>query len=194
MVYTFFFKLLVILSILLIIVLCSKNINEFYTNSKSINTPPSISIKSNLVDNHIVLTWTRPDDVYVKEYVIEVYIDDDIKPHFIFPKNLKEKYCKYTLDGFDETKNYKFGVYMVNQDGDKGLIESFSELKNLKHMMHHKSKNKDMRFSCNVDGSYTISKGCNNNNYVKSNYSESSYKQLKKDLEKQKYSIDINFV
>ena len=192
MVYTFFFKLLVILTIILVIVVCTKNINEFYTNSTKL--PPSISINAELIDNQIVLTWKRPKNVYVKEYVIEVYINDDIKPNYIYPKNLSDTYCKYVLKGFDETKNYKFGVYMVDGQGNKGLIKKYSVLKNLERLMNHKSKNKDMRYTCNSDGSYSISKYCNGQKYVKSNYTDSSYNQLKKDLEKEKYSIDINFI
>lgn len=199
---TLFYKFLVLFTLFLTIMLIFCNLKDYlgvepFTALK----PPSIDISAKFENNKIVLRWKKPDRFFFKKYTI-VMFENGAGPNYIFPNksNLNKRFCQHKLDGFDETKTYKFGIFATNFENVNGEIQNYTTIGNLKEKIEREEQLKETgtvnkKISCNPDGTYNILDTCQDRpKYVKSNYSDLTYKILNDKLSQKKYNIEFNLV
>lgn len=188
---TNFYKFLIILIMILIILLLSSNLKEFYVDKEKLKP---LEFKAKLENKQIILKWIKPD-IPVSKYKIVLY-ENNKGPNFIEPKieDLESKYNNHIIKNFDETKKYKFAIYYFDKLNNKSEISSFSEIDNIESKLEEKKYKTQNYINCNKDGTYNILNKCINENIIESNYTDLSYKVLKKNLSKQPFRFDIDLI
>jgi hypothetical protein len=194
--YTNFFKCLIILFFICIIIKLLFKFREKFTptgtctvptcttqlvDSSNLPNPVQLSLNVNKSKSIIQIIWSKSDnEVNISEYIILIYKNND-GPYFIYIK--KEDKGKYIRDNkyIYEYNNplfnvkYKFAVIAINNYG-KSNIEKFNQVYitfdgiNIDNIDNVISK-----VSCSPDGQHIIDNKCNSFNpiYAKSyNFNE----------------------
>ena len=173
----------------LIILLLSSNLKEFYINNEKLSP---LEFKAKLENKQIILSWKKPN-IPVSKYQIILY-ENNKGPNIITPniEKLDKIYNNHIIKKFDETKKYRFAIYYFDKLNNKSEISSFSEIDNIESKLEEKKYKTQKYINCNKDGTYQILNTCINENIIESNYNDLSYKVLKKNLNKQPFRFDID--
>ena len=177
--YTFFFKLLIILLLLCILIKIITNYTkenyqseskcfDVEKNSYYLPNPVKLNLSVNEEKNQINFNW-KPDSIDKKiiKYIIIMYKNDK-GPYLLFPNidNELDSNVNQTYSFSNPSFNirYKFAVVGVNEYG-QGPIENYNEVYiTFDNVEFNMNKDLKTQIICSADGEHIISDSCSSDN------------------------------
>lgn len=152
----FFIKLLMILSIICIILLLGKRINEQFDNL--FPSPIRVNVDTNNRKDRLILKWSKSSND-IERYFIILYKNND-GPYIVTLPDLDvANNTSFKYEYFDVKMNidYKFAVIAYNSRRLLSKVENFTKVKlTPPGLQVEYVKDVVSKITCNQDGSFTV--------------------------------------
>ena len=163
---TDFYKLLLIILCLLILLITIQNFSLEFFQNKDTNTdqkPSEVKFTLNKLNNNLEFNWDKNVEEIISKYIIIIYINNQGPYLKIIDATTDERYYTYVYKNISNNSIYKIGILAVSNKGvmsDLNIKEFRSSIKdgNIDKYSH----NFNSRIICDPSGKHKIVDVCKN--------------------------------